>query len=449
MAWTDHAETSQATTTTLSPGQQTHYDQTFLAQASHNLHMFQFAEKRPLPKNKGKTITFYSYNEIPTQTTVLTEGTNPAGRLIGDYTVTRTIREWGDWTQPSSMVRYTTIDKGLTKMAALFGNQAGRSIDLRIAKEVATCGSHALSCQKVAGGAGMPFGQFQATENGTTASTAALIYAETIVNTGDVIFGSGGFGATDNWMIGGQITFLSGQNYGQTRWIYDSAQAAFSISVSPSFDYAPADGDRMILSHPGKSGTLGTVAQTLAATDIVDHEMFATAREQLQVHSAPIYDGGYYVMLIGPTVNKGFMTDTDGGWMGLAQYRGQAMFKGEIGKYMGFRVVQTNRPFRDVAPVTSTAGGPGSNSGATTTNYELAGDNYAVNGAEHRSFAFGKGAFAVTHFPGMKTPKMIYNELGSAGSADPLKMQGSIGWKVPFVPATTNATWCIALCSGG
>ena len=49
----------------------------------------------------------------------------------------------------------------------------------------------------------------------------------------------------------------------------------------------------------------------------------------------------------------------------------------------------------------------------------------------------------------MKKYKMLFKGLGSAGSADPLDMQGSVGWKLPFVPATTNALWCVALCSGG
>lgn len=445
MAWADLADTSQSTVSTLAAGQQTYYDKRFLTNAAHNLHMMQFAEKRSLPKNEGATITFYRYNALATVTAGLTEGTNPAATAVDDHTVTRTIKEWGAWHQYSSLVKDTTIDAGLKGISALFGNQAGRTIDLRIMKEVVTCGSHSMSVAGAACGAGMRDGQWAGSVDGTTASTAALIYANTAINTGDVVFGSGGFGGTDNWVRGGQITFTSGQNYGQSRYIYASAHAAFSAGVYPSFEFAPAEDDTFIFSHPGKSGALATVADVLAATDVVIHSKFAMAREDLQTYSAPEFGGGYYVFLLGPTTNRGFMSNTDGGWMGLAQYRGQAMFKGEIGKYMGFRVVQTNKPFRCVLPTNAVAGGPG----ATSNSYEATGTNYSEIGAGHYSLAFGKGAFGVTLFPGSKSPKFIYKKLGSAGAADALNMQGSVGWKLPFVPCALNALWCVSVVSGG
>lgn len=443
MAWADSAETSQSTVSTLAAGQQTYYDKRFLTNAAHNLHMMQFAEKRNLPKNEGATITFYRYNALDTVTSGLTEGTNPAATAVDDHTVTRTIKEWGAWHQYSSLVKDTTIDAGLKGLSALFGNQAGRTIDLRIMKEVVTCGSHSLSCDVnvAACGAGLRPGQWAGSVDGTTASTAALIYANTATSGA---MGSLVFDDTDNWFIGGQITFTTGQNYGQTRYVYDSVAAAYSAAVYPSFEFAPAADDEFLFTHPGKSGAAAATAHALDTADTVTHVPFAMAREDLQTWSAPEFDGGYYVFLIGPTTNRGFMTDTDGGWMGLAQYRGQAMFKGEIGKYMGFRVVQTNKPFRCALPTTATTGGPG----ATSNSYEATGTNYSETGAGHYSLAFGKGAYGVTRFPGMNAPKFLYKKLGSAGAADPLNMQGSVGWKLPFVPCALNALWCVSVVSG-
>jgi N4-gp56 family major capsid protein len=184
----------------------------------------------------------------------------------------------------------------------------------------------------------------------------------------------------------------------------------------------------------------------LDTADILTHTIFARTREDLQTHRAPEWGGGYYVFLMGPTTNAGFMTDTDGGWMGLAQYRGQAMFRGEIGRYMGFRVVQTSQPFRCVLPTTAITGGPGATS---STDYSLTGSNYAENGAGHYSLAFGQQAYGVTKLPGYKKPKIIVHPPGSAGSADPLNRQGTIGWYIPFVPCALNALWCISVVSGG
>ena len=444
MAYTasNYVDTYQSTISTLAAGQQTYYDKTFLAQASHNLHMFQFAEKRPLPKNQGATISFYRYNPLAVVTTALTEGTNPTSTAVDDHTVTRTIRQWGAWHQYSDYVADTTIDKGLTEMAKLFGTQAGQTIDLRIMKEVVTCGSHSFSTAGAASGAGLRDGQWAGSVDGTTASTAAVIYANTATSGA---MGSLVFDDTNDWFIGGQITFINGQNMGQSRYVYDSTAASFECGVYPSFDFAPAADDQFLFTHPGKSGAAAATADVLANTDVITHKHFAMAREDLQTFSAPEYDGGYYVLLVGPTTNRGFMTDTAAGWLGLAQYRGQAMFKGEIGKYMGFRVVNTNKPFRCALAAAATSGGPG----ATSNSFEATGTNYSETGPEHRSLAFGKGAFAVTQFPGMNVPKMIYNKVGSGGAIDPLHMVGTLGWKVPFVPAALNALWCVAIVSGG
>jgi N4-gp56 family major capsid protein len=444
MAWADLAETSQSTTSTLTAGMQTYYDKTFLSQAVHNLHMMQFAQKRPLPEGEGKQIRFFRYNELSPVTTALTEGTNPAGTAIYDHYVTRTIEEWGAWAQNASLVSKTHIDRNLKGQSELFGSQAGRTIDLRIMKEVVTCGSHSLAANASAGacGAGMRLGQWGGAVDTGGTNLVNTIFAQTAVTA------AGGFvfTHTDHWLIGGLLTFISGKNYGQSRYVYDNTATLYSVKVYPSFEYAPSDGDKFIYSHPGYIGSAIATAEALTPSDTLTHKVFALTREDLQVYSAPEYEGGYYVFLIGPTTNAGFMTDTAGGWMGLAQYRGQEMYRGEIGRYMGFRVVQTNQPFRCTLPTTATTGGPGATS---ATDFKTCGANYSPTGTGHYSLAFGREAFGVTKLPGNNTPKIIVKPFGSAGAADPLNMQSSIGWKMEFVPAALNACWCVSVVSGG
>ena len=444
MAWADHLETSVTTTTTLSAGMQTYHDKRFLRNAVRHLHMMQFAQKRRLPFGSGKKIEFFGYNDIDAITTKLTEGTNPAGTLIGAHTVSRTIEQWGAWNQNTDLVEATHIDRKLKGLAPLWGDNAGRSIDRRIMAEVVTCGSHSISADTDAAacGAGLQPGQWHVTESGTTASTASLIHAHTAVATGDLIFDD-----TDNWFIGGLITALDGPNIGQTRYVYDSVSANSSVAVYPAFENAPTDGSSTFLyTHPGKKGTAAVTANVLGSTDILDHAVFARALEDLQTNGAPTFEGGNYIFILGPTTNRGFMSDTDGGWMGLAQYRGQELYRGEIGRYMGFRVVQTSQPFRCTLPSNATTGGPGATS---STDYSLTGANYSATGTGHYSLAFGREAFGCTLLPGSKTPKIIVKPIGSAGAADPLNMQGSIGWKLNFVPAALNALWCVSVVSGG
>jgi N4-gp56 family major capsid protein len=48
----------------------------------------------------------------------------------------------------------------------------------------------------------------------------------------------------------------------------------------------------------------------------------------------------------------------------------------------------------------------------------------------HLSIAFAKDAYATVSLRGKKKSKMIIKAIGSAGSADPLNQEGSIGWKM-------------------
>jgi N4-gp56 family major capsid protein len=291
---------------------QIYYDKRFLRNAIPNLHMMQFAQKRGLPLGAGKQIQFFRYNDIAVTTTKLTEGTNPTATAIAGHNVNRTLEEWGGWSQHSSLISKTHIDRGLAGLADLWGDQAGRSIDLRIMKEVVTLGSHSISAKTAeagtACGAGMRGGQWACSENGTTASTTGILYAQTAVNTGDLVFDD-----TDNWFIGGLLTGTSGANYGQSRYVYDSSTGDNSMHVYPAWETAPSANDTFIFSHPGKSGTDAATANAIAATDVLTHKVFAHTREDLQTYRAPAFAGNYYVFLIGPTTNAGFMTDTDGG----------------------------------------------------------------------------------------------------------------------------------------
>ena len=51
------------------------YDTVLLERALPNLLHLQWAQKRPLPRNTGKSIEFRRFNSLPEATTALTEGT--------------------------------------------------------------------------------------------------------------------------------------------------------------------------------------------------------------------------------------------------------------------------------------------------------------------------------------------------------------------------------------
>lgn len=79
----------------LSPTMQTYYDKKLLARLLPELFHLKFAQKRPLPKNGGKTINFRQFTALPLATTALTEGVKPAGNALNMTQKTATVAQYG------------------------------------------------------------------------------------------------------------------------------------------------------------------------------------------------------------------------------------------------------------------------------------------------------------------------------------------------------------------
>lgn len=417
-------------TDSIGMGMQVFYDKKFLSTLKDELYMWQFAQKRPIPANGGKQIRFFRYFDIANVTAKLTEGTNPVPTAVTGHEINRTLEEWGAFSQVASLVSRTHIDSGLSTLSALWGTQAGRSIDLRTLKEVITNGSYAIRSDNAVSGAGMAPGCWAGTV-GSTACTTILIYSADTT-------------ATNDFWIGGQITFTSGKNYGQSRYISDNvATTTNSLSVVLPFENIPAAGDTFIISHPGKSGAT-YVTDVLDATDIITYKTLVKTWEALKTQKTQPYAGGYYILMLGPTTHAGFLSD--GTWIPVQQYAGGGgLLNGEIGRFMNFRIVTTTQPFRCVLPTTATTGGPGQ----TDTTYQTAGVNYSATGAGHYSPAFGQEAFGVTNLPGFSSPKIIVKTPGPNDTSNPLNRFSTVGWEMPFVPCALNALWCVSIVSGG
>ncbi len=414
-------------------GMQIYYDKKFLSRVSENLFMEQFAQKRPIPQGGGKQIRFFRYHDIPTLTSTLTEGTNPDPTTVTGHELTRTLEEWGGFSQHSSLISRTHIDRGLSNLSELWGDNAGRTRELRILKEVVTNGCHTIRADNANTG-GIASGVKGGLQVGATStSTTTVIYSATAALTNDL-------------MIGGHITFTSGKNYGQSRYISDNASAAAesTITVTLPFENAPAAGDTFIVSSPAWSNATTMAADAMDTSDVITHKTMTKLWERLKSTKAAPFSGGYYTFIIGPTVHAGFLSD--GTWIGLQQYTpGQSskLYNGEIGKYMGFRIVTTTMPFRCTLPTTVTTGGPGQ----TNTTWSTSGANYSETGTGHYSLGFGQEAFGVTMLQGLG-PKIIVKNPGPNDTSNPLNRFSTVGWELPMVPVALNALWCVAVVSG-
>lgn len=127
----------------LSPEMKTFYDKTLLKFAKVNLVHDQFAQKRNIPKNGGKTIEFRRFSQLPKALTPLTEGVTPTGQNLNTTAITATVAQYGGYITLSDLLILTAIDNNLVEAIELLGDQAGRTLDT-ITREVLVSGTNVL-----------------------------------------------------------------------------------------------------------------------------------------------------------------------------------------------------------------------------------------------------------------------------------------------------------------
>ena len=135
----------------LSAEMKTFYDMTLIDEATSNLVHDQFGQKRPIPKNGGKTIEFRKFAPLAKATTPLTEGVTPDGKSLAVSTITATVNQYGDYITQSDVLELTSLDNTILEATKLLGRQAGVTLDT-IVRDVLNSGTNVTYCPKVANG---------------------------------------------------------------------------------------------------------------------------------------------------------------------------------------------------------------------------------------------------------------------------------------------------------
>ena len=138
-------------TTTLSHEMKTFYDKTLIRTAEPELVYDQFAQKRPIPKNGGKTIEFRQFSALPKATTALTEGVTPDGQSLTVTNKTATIAQYGGYVTLSDVFETTAIDNVLVEATQVIGSQAGRTLDT-VTREILMGGTNIMYAPKIGAG---------------------------------------------------------------------------------------------------------------------------------------------------------------------------------------------------------------------------------------------------------------------------------------------------------
>ena len=149
------AETQVTTQESLSAEMKTFYDMTLLDEAQANLIHDQFGQKKPIPKNGGKTIEFRRFASLKKALKPLTEGVTPEGKGLSVSTVTATVEQYGDFIQQSDVLEMTSIDNTIVEATKALGRQAGATLDT-VTRNVLHSGTSAMFASKWSGATEIP-----------------------------------------------------------------------------------------------------------------------------------------------------------------------------------------------------------------------------------------------------------------------------------------------------
>ena len=134
----------------LSAEMKTFYDMTLIDEAQAALVHDQFGQKRPIPKNGGKTIEFRKFAALAKATTPLVEGVTPDGKGLTVSTITATVNQYGDYITQSDVLELTSLDNTILEATKLLGRQAGLTLDT-IVRNVLQSGTNVTYCPKADG----------------------------------------------------------------------------------------------------------------------------------------------------------------------------------------------------------------------------------------------------------------------------------------------------------
>ena len=120
----------------LSAEMKTFYDKTLITLAGANLIHEQFGQKRPIPRNGGKTIEFRKFSKLPKALTAITEGVTPNGSKLNVSAVTCTVDQYGDYVEQTDMLELTAVDNTIVEATKELASQAGLTLDTVVRNEL-------------------------------------------------------------------------------------------------------------------------------------------------------------------------------------------------------------------------------------------------------------------------------------------------------------------------
>ena len=411
MGWFDDfgAGTYQSKTSTVLNVGQIYYDKKFLSIAKNVLKLIPFGQRRPIPMAAGIQIQFNRWlnlsNSVSSAT--LTEGVNPNATQAFGQKLNASLKEYGAFIQVSSLLTQSHIDKKINGEIAglveILGEHSMNIMDLLCHMEVLSNGA-------------IPITADQATTSTYTGTFTTVTSTTSMADT--ALASNTDYGDANDDINQSLLTITNGIAQGQQRAVTDYVTSGGVITVSAALDIAPEVGDAFTVTTPDE----------ITTGDDLSYSNIKAARVGLKNDKAPQF-GGHYILLVSPFMASQLMDDTN--WINIHTYKDQTMgiFEGEIGKFLGCRVIEESNEFRfpvQTRGTAGTSGGPGAG-----------GDNYAVTGAVGAALMLGRDAFGVTTFKNkngkIQKPPIIIKHPSYGDTSNPLNRYGTVGWAMEAV----------------
>ena len=122
----------------MTPEQKVYYDGLLIDEAGAELVHAQFAQKRPIPKGRGKTVEFRKFEDLSDDVDerILTEGQTPEGQALNVKTLESTVKQYGGFVPLTDMLQFTSIDPVIVEATKKCGRQAGVVADKVIRNKI-------------------------------------------------------------------------------------------------------------------------------------------------------------------------------------------------------------------------------------------------------------------------------------------------------------------------
>lgn len=179
--------------------QANYYDRELLYRAKQNQCFYNAGQKKNLRARDGNTIRWRRFNALAVNTSTLVEGVTPTGTALSMTEVTATVAQYGQYGEVTDMMDLVGIDPVIEEAVAVFGQQAGESIDTVVAN-IMSAGTSVMYAT----------GSARATQAAANVITVALIRkaVRNLARNNTLRF-SGGEDASSNSAKGFYMAFLS------------------------------------------------------------------------------------------------------------------------------------------------------------------------------------------------------------------------------------------------